>query len=98
MQFKILPLTKDIQTLPSGFTSGGGLSNTNSGVSMGPGITPEDFTRPFLFLLLTQGFFVGLIIGKLAEGSLNAGIKHSFILMIAAYLVATGSNLFATPY
>jgi hypothetical protein len=39
----------------------------------------------FLYLLVAQGFFAGLVIGKLGEGSIKAGVKHSFILMIASF-------------
>jgi len=37
-----------------------------------------------------QGFFAGLVIGKLSEGSTKAGLKHSFIMMALAYLMTTG--------
>ena len=47
-----------------------------------------------LSFLLIQGFFSGLIIGKLAEGNAKAGIKHSFALMLASFLVSAGANLF----
>jgi archaeal flagellar protein FlaJ len=47
------------------------------------------------FLLLVQSFFSGLVIGKIAEGKISAGIKHSFILVsIALLLFAIGSLIF----
>ena len=46
----------------------------------------------FLYLLVTQGFFAGLAIGKLTEGSVRNGIKHSFILAFLAFLISTGAN------
>ena len=90
MEFKILPLTAGI----SGFGelaagAGGAVAGLGSG-----GFNAEEMARPFLYLLITQGLFAGLVIGKLAEGSLKAGIKHSFILMIAAFLVSTGARVF----
>lgn len=92
MEFKILPLT---------YGSGAGnifssdFSMTETGVKTGAeSITPAEVSRMFLYLLLTQGFFAGLTIGKLSEGSLKAGIKHSFALTIAAFLISTGVETF----
>lgn len=51
--------------------------------------TVQDYERLFLELLLINGLFVGLVIGKTAEGSLIAGIKHSFILTATGYFVFT---------
>jgi hypothetical protein len=52
-----------------------------------------DFSVAFLLLLITQGLFAGLVIGKLAEGSIKSGIKHSFILVALALIISTGSRL-----
>ena len=41
----------------------------------------------FLMLALIQGLFAGLIMGKLSEGDMAAGLKHSLILMTFAILV-----------
>ncbi len=41
----------------------------------------------FLMLSLIQGLFAGLIIGKLSEGDMISGFKHSLILMTIAFLV-----------
>lgn len=89
MEFKILPLTTQINF-------GGSTENVfGSGVeaSLDPAKTAQELARPFLYLLVTQGFFAGLTIGKLSEGTLNAGIKHSFILAISALLISTGVEL-----
>jgi len=95
MEFKIIPLTAGISGI-SGFSSGN-LGSDLVGSGTTAGLTAEEFTKPFLYLLLTQGLFAGLVIGKLTEGSLKKGIKHSFILMITAFLVSTGARLFITP-
>ena len=91
MEFKILPLT-------SGIGSIGSFGGLSSGITAAPeqaaAFSVEQLTRPFLFLLLTQGLFTGLTIGKIGEGSLKAGIKHSFILALAALLISTGSKAF----
>jgi len=49
--------------------------------------------RTFFYLLLIQAFFGGLVIGKLSEGSLKYGIKHSVILMVISYLLVVGSRI-----
>jgi archaeal flagellar protein FlaJ len=41
----------------------------------------------FVMLSLIQGFFAGIIIGKMAEGDLTNGLKHSLILMTVALFV-----------
>jgi flagellar protein FlaJ len=43
----------------------------------------------FTLLAIIQGLFAGLVLGKLSEGEVVAGIKHSLILMTAALLVMT---------
>jgi archaeal flagellar protein FlaJ len=87
MQFKILPLTSEISNV--GDISGGG----DLGISTS-GDAAEKLARPFLYLLLIQGVFSGLTIGKLAEGTVKAGVKHSFVMTAAAFLISTGSTLF----
>lgn len=60
--------------------------------------TPERFIRSlvewalsiygvFIMLSVIQGFFTGLVIGKLAEGDLKTGFKHSLILMTVAFFI-----------
>jgi archaeal flagellar protein FlaJ len=92
MQFKVLPLTADVGGLGEvgDFEGVGGNIPTVGGAVA----SPEQLGRPFLFLLLVQGIFTGFTVGKLAEGSIKAGIKHSFILAIAAFLVSTGASVF----
>lgn len=96
MEFKIVPLTAGISAI-GGLS--GNIQDFEREQSSQPSatISADDFTKPFLYLLLTQGFFIGLVIGKLAEGSLKKGLKHSFALMIAALLISSGARLFITP-
>lgn len=89
MQFKILPMVSGIADL----NAGGQLGSTGFGAG-GGGISQEEISSSFLYLLLVQGLFSGLAIGKLAEGSVKSGIKHSFALVIMAFLVSAGARLF----
>jgi len=93
MEFQILPLTEGIGSF-SGLSSGNVGSLTSSNVDLDTGSNAQNLTLPFLILLLVQGVFTGLTIGKIAEGSVKAGIKHSFVLAISAFLITSGARAF----
>jgi flagellar protein FlaJ len=87
LEFKILPMAADF----GGMSSGGGSADfAGIGMGGGSGLKPEELSAPLLYLLLAQGFSAGLVIGKLAEGSIKAGIKHSFIMSLMAWIITTG--------
>src|SRR3989344_4173713 len=86
MQFKILPMVSGIANV--GSMDSVGISGSGGGISQG------EISSSFLYLLLVQGFFSGLAIGKLAEGNIKAGVKHSFILMFTSFFVSAGAKLF----
>jgi flagellar protein FlaJ len=90
MQFKILPLTTGLSDI--GSVNVNSLTTTGTEVTKTDTMSIESISNQFLYLLIAQGFFAGLIIGKLGEGSIKAGIKHSFILVIASFLIATGAR------
>lgn len=50
------------------------------------------FKNAFFILMLTQALFAGLVIGKLSEGTIKSGIKHSTILLILTFLIVTGAR------
>jgi flagellar protein FlaJ len=50
-----------------------------------PTTSPVDLGRIFLHMTLVQSFFGGLVAGKMGEGSINAGLKHSLIMMILGW-------------
>jgi flagellar protein FlaJ len=56
--------------------------------TMSGGAMPEMFP-PELFVnfILVQGFFAGLATGKMAEGSIIAGVKHSIVLIVIGYSI-----------
>lgn len=91
MEFKILPMTADLNVDVEGVDASimGAVSQGNTNA---PQIKAEDFAKPFLFLLLTQGLFAGLVIGKISEGDVKSGLKHSFILVILAWLLSSGAE------
>ncbi|MEM7815011.1 MAG: type II secretion system F family protein [Candidatus Aenigmatarchaeota archaeon] len=45
------------------------------------------FTETFRSLVVIQGIFAGLGIGKMSEGTITAGFKHSFVLTVIGYTV-----------
>ena len=85
MQFRILPMV-------SGIADVGTLGQGSFGIRQ-EGPSTQDIASSFLYLLLIQGLFSGLTIGKLSEGSFKAGIKHSFALMVGSFLVSTLAGL-----
>lgn len=97
IQFQILPMLSGI----SGIAGSGALDSSSptdasslseDGSEAGSELDPQEVADAFLNLLLVQGLFSGLIIGKLAEGNVKYGVKHSFILMISAFVISTGAN------
>ena len=84
VQYKFIPLM--METLK-------GLSGSQ--ISMFSKVATESISTDtlnilFLVLLIVQGLFTGLVIGKLAEGKIKSGIKHSLIMIALAYLITTG--------
>lgn len=85
MQFKIIPMVSGL---------GGSLSEVGLlGGSTGGTIDSKEIANSFLYLVLIQGFFSGLTIGKLAEGNVKNGIKHSLALMLISFLISASANL-----
>jgi len=87
MQFQILPMVSGVSDIGDIGISGIGSVGTTGGVSQ------EEMSSSFLYMLLIQGFFTGLAIGKLSEGNVKAGVKHSFALMILAFIISAGANI-----
>ncbi len=49
-------------------------------------MTPAEIKRLFLHMTAIQGFFGGLVAGKMGEGTVSAGLKHSLVMMVCGYL------------
>jgi flagellar protein FlaJ len=46
----------------------------------------EEMQRIFFHMTSIQAFFGGLVAGKMGEGSISAGLKHSLIMMLCGYI------------
>jgi len=49
-------------------------------------ISHEEMQRIFFHMTSIQAFFGGLVAGKMGEGTINAGLKHSLIMMLCGYI------------
>lgn len=85
LQFQILPMVSGIGDVGSSLGMSGAVSTT---------VDQGEISNAFLYLILTQGFFTGLIIGMLSENNIKAGVKHSFWLMLLSFLASTIANIF----
>ncbi len=48
---------------------------------------PEEARRIFFHMNSIQAFFGGLVAGKMGEGTVGGGLKHSVILLVCGYMV-----------
>jgi flagellar protein FlaJ len=80
LQVYLLPQLSDI----GGVSMTGFQTGLNGGVGTGESI---DFNVIFTALIIIQGLFSGLVVGKFSEGSLLPGLKHSLIMVLFGYLI-----------
>lgn len=83
LQYYILPMTTGL---------GGGFTDLNSDIKINA--NPEDFSSSLLWLLVVQSLFAGVVIGKISEGNIKDGLKHSFILVSITLLISLGAKVF----
>ena len=87
LEVKLVPM---IQGMVQGMQ--GGLSGVGFIEGAGEANVDLNFKRIFLSLIMVQGLFAGLMIGKFSEGSIKYGIKHSVgIIVISLLIVLTVS-------
>lgn len=88
LQLKLFPQLGGI-----GDASGGGLNLLGGASLVGNGDVGaggmEALDKIFFALLLIQGGFAGIMIGKFSEGSIKQGILHSLALVTIAALIVT---------
>ena len=78
-----MPIVGDLGSDGSPGIGGGGSSKP---------LDSDEFGKPLFYMLLVQSFFAGLVIGKISEGSIKSGFKHSFILLAITLLTTTGAK------
>jgi flagellar protein FlaJ len=61
-------------------------------VSTKSGDMTKQYNEIFRNLIILQGLFAGLVIGKMSEGAVVSGIKHSLLLLVVGILVYTISG------
>jgi flagellar protein FlaJ len=49
-------------------------------------LSPEETRRLFFHMSFLQALFGGLVAGKMGEGTMSAGLKHSVVLLVVGYL------------
>lgn len=49
-------------------------------------MAPEEMKRLFFHMTVVQALFGGLIAGKMGEGTISAGLKHSLLMMLSGYI------------
>ena len=84
LQIYLLPKLEVISKDVLSGLSGSGLADFGAGAGK-----PIDFNSVFIGLVLIQGFFAGLMIGKFSEGDIKSGIKHSILMMVLGYIIIT---------
>jgi hypothetical protein len=62
------------------------------GIGLAPTQIPQteiaaEYKNLFRNLILIQGLFAGLTIGKMVEGAMVGGIKHSIIMMVVGGVI-----------
>jgi len=73
--------------------SGEDIGLSGLGGATNPNIAAE-YSAIFRNLILLQGGFAGLAVGKMSEGSTVSGLKHSMFMMVIGFLVFTLANVF----
>lgn len=58
-------------------------------------INVEFINTIVLILIMLEGVFAGLFIGKISEGRIVSGIKHTFILLAISFLILQGAKILA---
>jgi len=93
MQFRIIPLLSGAGGIGD---IGGSVTSVGEGIPVDSGLgnIQAEISNAFLYLILVQGLFTGLVIGKLADGSIKAGVKHSFGLVLLSFVITSIANIF----
>jgi len=82
-------LILQLKLFPTLLEFSGGLAGGLGGVSAGKAAGDLNLDKVFLILIIIQGIFAGLMIGKFSEGSIRYGVRHSLTLVTVALLAIT---------
>ena len=84
MSYIFLPMMKEAAEVATGEALPGGLGQF--------AVSDEDlalYNRLFFHALVIQGFFAGIVTGKIGEGKAVAGLKHSVFFIVVAVIAYT---------
>ncbi|MGD1118327.1 MAG: type II secretion system F family protein [Dehalococcoidales bacterium] len=84
MSYVFLPMMKQASIVTSGTALPSGMNKF--------AVSDADLSRYnmlFFHALVIQGFFAGIVTGKMAEGKVVAGLKHSVLFIIVAVIAYT---------
>ena len=87
LQFWLFPILTGIGTSGSLKSGLGGIGGV--GMLSTPAAGNFNLNTTFFSLVMIQGFFAGIMIGKFSEGSFKTGLLHSLIMMVTAALIIT---------
>jgi flagellar protein FlaJ len=54
---------------------------------LGAGVPQSATERMFFHITYIQAFFGGLVAGKMGDGAIRAGLRHSLVLMLCGYII-----------
>lgn len=75
--------------VPTMATAGQAATEAGAGSQFMGAFNPDLFIRVMFHASLVQGFFSGLVAGQMGEGAISAGLKHSIILSLIAWVTFT---------
>jgi flagellar protein FlaJ len=84
MSYVFLPMMKEAADIATGKALPGGLGQfavSDANLAL--------YDRLFFHALVIQGFFAGIVTGKMGEGKVVAGLKHSVFFIIVAVIAYT---------
>jgi len=87
LQVNLMPQLSEISGTVFTGLSGGVSGLMNSDLATETATSALNFQTIFSGLILIQGFFAGLLIGKFSEDSIKLGLKHSLILMASGFII-----------
>lgn len=85
LQLKLFPSLQSMEGMGESLGSAG----LTGMFGQGEKADPAFMDRIFFSLILVQGFFAGIMVGKFSEGTIKQGLLHSLILMTVAALIMT---------